>query len=192
VIISIYVSIFTALINLVVDFLFEDILLAPTMDSKGREKDLKLMNAKQQQDQQTDRSLTCEKRSLDKQMLQKTQSYSRLDLETTRVVPSATEEAHLLAALSVKDIVKERVAEIDQSVSKRDILRQASSNLKHKHSMAKHRSILKVRGESAKVKQNAKSTDVIEEQFVDLAVDITEQRKELKRSQQEKFDEMWG
>jgi len=31
-----------------------------------------------------------------------------------------------------------------------------------------------------------------EDEFVELKVDIAEQRKELKRSQQEKFDEMWG
>jgi hypothetical protein len=169
------------------------------MDSKKQEKNSKSMNTnhhqQQQQQQQDDvgRSHPSGERRVDqKHMFQKTQSVNRLDLETTRVVPSSTEEAHLLAALSVKDIVKERVVEIDQSLSKREIHRQASSHLKHKHNMEKQRSMLKMRGESAKVKQNARSIDLIEEQLLDLSVDIAGQRKELKRSQQEKFDEMWG
>ena len=178
-IISIYVSIFTALINLVVDFLFVDILFAPTITSTKHGLHQK------HQDQ-------IEEHNPEKQALPITPISSRIDVETTRVVPSSAEEAYLLAAISVKDIVKERVLEIDQSVSKREILRQASCHLKHRYKMEKNRSILKVRGESAKVKLTSKAINIIEEQFVNLTVDIDEQRKVLKRSQQDKFDEMWG
>lgn len=38
------------------------------------------------------------------------------DLETTRVVPSSTQEAHALAAISAKEIMKDRISEIKNGI----------------------------------------------------------------------------
>lgn len=195
---------FTAIINLFVDFLFVDILSAPTLDSTKHVKELKKSSSasaapsnvvedlnvpKAQAAVSTGSGINSRKLSLTKMQS------GTFDLETTRVVPSSTREAHSLAVLCVKDMIKDRDSEIKSSQTRRDLHRQSSSLLKQKHSLEKHRSGLKIRGESSKVKHSVslmsdKST--VDEQFVDLTVDIIEQRKVLKRSQQERFDEMWG
>jgi hypothetical protein len=203
VIISIYVSIFTALINLVVDFLFVDILFAPTMDStKQLNKSLPSQTNEQSSSPHCDDAeqahqtrkveapgappLTPVASSSAKQFngvkrltLLKIQS-GNLDLETTRVLPSATLKAHALAKLSVNDIIDERVSVIKQTLLRHETQRRASS--------------LRARSKAKSTRKGALNLNEmsVNDQFVDLAVDIAEQRKELRRSQQEKFDEMWG
>lgn len=213
IIISIYVSMFTAVINLLVDFLFVDILFAPTLDSKKKEVESKEAHFKRGV---PTTSVTPSSRSVNDTVNSVTEFRSvvslgngsdshnfgltrmqsgKFDLETTRVVPSSTHEAHSLAVLCVKDIIKDRDSEMKSSQSRRDLNRQSSSLFQQKRSLEKHRSELKVRGESSKVKQNMSlmlDKTAVEDQFVDLSVDIIEQRKVLKRSQQERFDEMWG
>lgn len=207
-IISIYVSMFTALINLFVDFLFVDILFAPTIDSSKRDaetiSDKGISAASKETAGKALNSVTevRDKLSIGDQSNVEPRKFSltkmqsgKFDLETTRVVPSSTQEAHSLAVLCVKDLIKDRDSEMKSSQSRRDMNRQSSSLLKQKHSLEKHRGDLKARGESSKVKKSVSlilDKTAVEEQFVDLTVDIIEQRKTLKRSQQERFDEMWG
>jgi hypothetical protein len=217
VIISIYVSIFTALINLVVDFLFVDILFAPTMKASNRGTNSKsLINApskpnknssplrsiseaagESKQSNQTRRVEETTSRSTHlppphasltpvvpnpssnlqrvKRLTLSTIPSGTLELETTRVLPSATLRAHRLARLSVKDIIGDRVSAIRNTLVRQETIRRTSSR--------RRASFMK------SIPLNEMST---EDQFVDLTVDIAEQRKELKRNQQEKFDEMWG
>ena len=145
-----------------------------------------------------------------------------LDLETTRVVPSSTQEAHALAVLSMKEIISDRVNEIKQAVNRRELHRQESlSQMKHKYLPGgnslknklnfndqeedlgvKVKSLFGIRinttsASNSKVKTNrgrSLSLDdaAVEDQFAELTVDIIEQRKHLKRTQQETFDEIWG
>eukprot|EP00604_Paraphysomonas_vestita_P002520 CAMPEP_0174819598 /NCGR_PEP_ID=MMETSP1107-20130205/2931_1 /TAXON_ID=36770 /ORGANISM="Paraphysomonas vestita, Strain GFlagA" /LENGTH=227 /DNA_ID=CAMNT_0016033405 /DNA_START=199 /DNA_END=879 /DNA_ORIENTATION=- len=127
-------------------------------------------------------------------MLIKSQS-GKFDLETTRLVPSSTQEAHDLAVISVKDIIKDQVLDIKRTTLLQKHRRDKSVSLKQKSSLEKYRESLRNRGESRKVKlgvNRCMDEVALEEQFVELTVDIMEQRKELKRSQQDGFDEMWG
>lgn len=248
VIISIYVSMFTAMINLVVDFLFEDILSAPTIDStknnknsilnanvnenkrrESKEEKLSEDNDDENKNENTSSNNsnsheeieirpgsslskspnsnpnlkeaqlsssrpTLQRLDSKKVILTKMKS-GNFDLETTRVVPSSTQEAHALATISAKEIMKDRISEIKNSILRQDSRRQGSTNLKQKSSLEKYRESLKSRGESQQIKSKSHlSRDEIEleQQFMELTVDIMEQRKELKRSQQDGFDEMWG
>ena len=119
----------------------------------------------------------------------------KFDLETTRLVPSSTQEAHDLAVISMKDIMKDQVSDINKMTILQKLRREKSSSLKQKSSLEKYRESLRNRGESRKVKlgMNRGMDEIaLEEQFLELTVDIMEQRKQLKRSQQDGFDEMWG
>ena len=208
-IISIYVSIFTALINLVVDFLFVDILFAPTMNSSTEaNKSKSSTNVKSKANnlsplQSVSRSKESKQGNPTREGIEATTAGSfpltpvvpntsgdfqrvkrltlstvgnaNLELETTRVLPSSTLEAHQLAKLSVKDIIEDRVFAIRNSFVRQETTRRTSSR--------RRASFMK------SIPLNEMST---EDQFVDLSVDIAEQRRELKRNQQEKFDEMWG
>jgi hypothetical protein len=196
---------FTALINLVVDFLFVDILFAPTM--KGTTKlPAALLNEKSSSKETQQQLDTKVKRQVQpssnlptppskstsltpvtkdssnhfkrvtRLTLNKIQSGNlHVDLETTRVLPSATLEAHELAKISVNDIIDDRVSAIRKTLLRQETQRRASSR----------RSV-------SFMKSIPLSETSVEDQFVDLTVDIAEQRRELKRSQQDKFDEMWG
>jgi hypothetical protein len=199
------VSIFTALINLVVDFLFVDILFAPTMDSKKQEKNLKVFRKAKfnkissplppnSQGEENKQAINQTRRAeettptpspmvphsssnfqrVKRMTLQKIQS-GNLELETTRVLPSSTLQAHQLATLSANEIIDDRVSAIRNTLVRQETIRRTSS--KRRASFMKN------------IPLNEMSVD---DQFVDLSVDIAEQRKELKRSQQEKYDEMWG
>ena len=266
VIISIYVSMFTAIINLVVDFLFEDILFAPTMDSKRKMNDDKNIDGKnnninnnnnklkekemkessiisksksneiikeenENEDKESSNNNTTNSNSYEEIETRKVSSPSELtsnksqinnnnnsnnnsdnnnnnnktiltkmqsgkfDLETTRLVPSSTQEAHDLAVISMKDIMKDQVSDINKMTILQKLRREKSSSLKQKSSLEKYRESLRNRGESRKVKlgMNRGMDEIaLEEQFLELTVDIMEQRKQLKRSQQDGFDEMWG
>jgi hypothetical protein len=199
VIISIYVSMFTALINLVVDFLFVDILFAPTMESTQREKAFQSLSISKQATKQVPSSqpeLSPQAKANQTRKVEEVSSTStpltpvvtraslrvkrlsqsvNLELETTRVLPSSTLEAHELAKISVSDMIGDRMSAIKNILTRQETQRRAST--RRSISFQKH------------IPLNETS---VADQFVDLSVDIAEQRKELKRSQQEKFDEMWG
>jgi hypothetical protein len=228
VIISIYVSMFTAFINLIVDFLFEDILFAPTMDStkeeKAKDRILSMLqeskrkpvenNNKNKVDEESKKEVEKEEETRPgssanqnprerrshaplqprSTLLVKMQS-GKFDLETTRVVPSSTQEAHELAVISMKEIMQDQLSDIKKYTTSQEIRHKASLHLKQKSSLEKYRESLKSRGESWKVKSGVhRSVEemALDEKFVELTVDIMEQRKALKRSQQDGFDEMWG
>jgi hypothetical protein len=177
---------FTALINLVVDFLFVDILFAPTTDSNNRNKVSKEMPSLSPQPSvieerpptNTATLVSLKNRSTlnnVKRLTLATMKSSNLQLETTRVLPGATTDAHTLAKLSVKEILSDRVTALKNTLLHREYQRQTSI-IKHK----------------SRVKSISVPGMDMEEQFAELTADIAEQRKLLKRSQQEKFDEMWG
>jgi hypothetical protein len=176
VIISIYVSMFTAIINLLVDFLFVDILFAPTKQSKEKTQ----LAAPEPT---TESSLDPSTKLKAKRLTLKTMQSSKLDLdlETIRVLPSSTCNAHALAKLSVKEIMGDQVSAIKQTVLRHEDQRRAMT--------------LKIK---SRAKLNLQTVTLprfgmdLEEQFAVLSGDIAEQRKLLKRNQQEKFDEMWG
>jgi outer membrane usher protein FimD/PapC len=108
------------------------------------------------------------------QSLNKMQS-GNLELETTRVLPSTTLEAHELAKISVSDMIGDRMSAIKTTLTRQETQRRAST----RRSVSFQKSI-------------PLDEMSVADQFVDLSVDIAEQRKELKRNQQERFDEMWG
>jgi hypothetical protein len=187
VIISIYVSIFTAFINLFVDFLFVDILFAPMMPSTQQEKiSQSLFSPKASQVREVEVPKTTQGRSASISKLDQVKRMTllaiqtgNLELETTRVLPSSTLQAHEIAKLSVNEIIDDRV-----SVIKKTVLR---------HETQRRTSLLRARSKAIFKRNTFDFNEMdVNEQFVDLSVDIAEQRKELKRSQQEKFDEMWG
>jgi hypothetical protein len=199
-----------------VDFMFVDILFAPTMASPKREK---ISNAPSsssspealkanpqsapplcediEQPQQRRKveiptsspmgittpvrstTTTSQLNRVKRLTLNKIQT-GNLDLETTRVLPSSTLKAHALAKMSVNDIIDDRVSVIKKTVLCHETQRRAS--------------LLRARSKAKLTKDRVINLNEmsVNEQFIDLSVDIAEQRKELRRSQQEKFDEMWG
>jgi hypothetical protein len=163
VIISIYVSMFTALINLVVDFLFVDILFAPTAkptpSSPSAQADVPMATPLERVRRFTATTLPS----------------ATLDLETIRVVPGTTSKAHALARLSVDGIISERATSIRSMALARQNPRPLLSSLRIK------------RRDSLSTEELA-----IEMEFANLATEIAQQRKLLRRTQWEKYDEMWG
>ncbi len=210
---------FTAFINLIVDFLFEDILFAPTMDStkskKNKDKVLaqltetrkmkKVETPKKIEDEKekeidtrptssTNKNTNPRERERERRnqvtpqpqqpintLLIKMQS-GNFDLETTRVVPSSTQEAHELAAISMKEIMEDQLSDIKRNTMLQESRHKSSLHLKQKSILVPKKS-----GVHRSVDETA-----LEDKFIELTVDIMEQRKSLKRSQQDGFDEMWG
>jgi hypothetical protein len=181
---------FTALINLLVDFLFVDILFAPTMDPKLRKNVLKEIPIQSLPPPSEQRPPTTTHPPVPvslnqpsalsnlKRLTVATMKSSNLNLQTTRVLPGTTKEAHTLARLSVRGILSDRISALQDTILRHDDQRRAIT-LKSKSRMRSSHSL------------SVSGFDV-EEQFAELSGDIAEQRKLLKRNQQEKFDELWG
>jgi len=198
IIISIVVATITAPVNLLVDFLFIEILSAPTADSlkvRNRESLVKRVARRSSAVGRRVSSVSTQAlKSLRNSVLRKPRYSFGLtgNVPTTRMVPESAEEAHHIASTSVREILQDVKAKIDTRVTTRDVRRKESDTFKSKKNLHEKRKY-RQRSDSDVVNfQHDVSDDTIDNIFFDLSVDITEQRRNLKNNQKEVFDTMWG
>jgi hypothetical protein len=122
----------------------------------------------------------------------------KADLQTTRVVPEATAEAYALARTSTSELLVRTRQTLALDQRKRKELRSSSTVFQQKVKLDKMRRHLKLKANPEMEHGNGKARSIcsldgdVDELFLQLSVDIIEQRRLLKRHKQEAFDDMWG
>lgn len=192
-IISFVVALFTAPVNLVVDFLFVDILSAPTIDSLKKESSSRLSSSGLGNMFRRASTAVRKMSVVSKNAFSRLRGDSEILMTTTRVIPPRTKEAHDEAMECANDV-------IELARSRQDH-RMKSINIRHSEFQAKKSERYR-KGAISKTLKNTtphpeadNSENVhekVESLFSQLSNDITQQRKMLKRSQQEMFDNLWG
>ena len=212
VIISFVVALLTAPVNLVVDFLFVEVISAPTIDSMKKEKSHSPTSSSVQTVIRRAAHVVRKMSVVSHEMLnqftpKRSQSETWSDListTTTRVIPPRTKEAHDEAAECVNEVITTAKSRIDS--------RNTSMKSRYDSYMESHRkpdrdrnrrpteevptsttttSILRPSFTSP-ISSKVKVKSDVEISFQQLTFQINQQRKLLKRSQQDGFDTIWG
>lgn len=204
------VALFTAPINLLVDFLFIEIISAPSADalktqnqSAVRRVMKRVSNAGRRISAASIQTAGALRKSIFG--INRKTSVGKFEVDTTRVVPDSAAEAQILATQSVGALLDGAKRNINDRVSMRRTQRMQSKvmQVQAKHEAKEQRKYASFVGAKAEDHEGSDDTPVISggpalvdrklrEKFAELCVDIGEQRKLLKRSQQEGFDTMWG
>lgn len=106
-------------------------------------------------------------------------------IDRTRTIPPMTLEAQIIASRSAGHLITDLTQKNNSRVEQRKTERASSILLQKRKTFIKLRS---TKGQNS----NAKASNPIEDLFTDLWVDLTEQRKLLPPTEQEYFDEKWG
>lgn len=190
--------------NLLVDFLFIDVLSAPPPDelkaiseeSQVKRHMRRVSNAVRRVSAATIQSVNAIRKSVERKTSKKI-----IQVDTTRVVPDSTADAQILAVHSIGNLLKESRGKIDSGISLRKSQRSQSlvERIQDRQEKKAKISSIRVSETAAPTKQdldNAKISGIgeakLREIFAELIVDMMEQRKALKRGMKESFDAMWG
>jgi hypothetical protein len=186
---SIVVGILTAPINLIVDFLFVDILSAPSVD-----------DAKLQRENNLNQS------PLGRMMKKAGDTVRRASAVTASVVkvarrnfgvhksqhsmqiPESTIEAHQLALASSQQIVEEHRSILDKEQSSRKESRSQVLLARQKRGTQYHLS----EGKLKRTNDQSGEDEELNELFGEFVVDLNEQRRLLKPAARERYDSQWG
>jgi hypothetical protein len=222
IVISIVVAMFTSPVNLIVDFLFHDILSAPTADSIKLQKQDTAMKRVARRVSTMGTDVANAGRRVGRRISQASvEAMAALAKDgrgrQTLNIPETTMEAHINASVTTGHLVEAIRKHNDSQRITRDRERSQSTTFKKRANLSQKRSMEKSCFESengAPREVSTSLTDVdfsmhsrpspkvspdqsraskpIEDLFGDLSVDIVEQRKLLSRSEQELFDEKWA
>ena len=203
VIISIVIAVFTAPINLLVDFCFIEILSAPSPDTVKAATADTAMRRTMRRVSNVGRRMSAVAASTAASITRAGRSTilgaPKLNVDTTRLVPDAAAEAQMLAAHSVGNLLEDARSNIDNRENLRKAQRQQSSVLKVQQRQEEKQKKYSIMAENSHARQTLMrrmslgiTDEKLKEVFAELCVDMTEQRKVLKRSQQDGFDMMWG
>jgi hypothetical protein len=200
--------VFLAPLNLVLDFLFIDVLSAPSPDiMKAQLAESSIQRAIRRVSNAARRASAASVRviqSVRDKTTSRQSARKTFKVDTTRVVPDTTTDAQVLAVTSLGDILKQTRSELDTQETERRQKRNQShvSKTHDRLEMRAHRYTMMADGAHAHVAPSRRDVDAatsavvtdrkLAEAFSELIVDMTEQRKALKRWQQEAFDAMWG
>lgn len=207
VLISILVAVATAPINLVVDFIFDDILSAPTADSaKLNAEPNALQRAGKQLNAARRASVNAVRRasvSLQAAIPARRESKKMINTAATRMIPESTISAQSLANASVTEalgIFKESHQKYEDE--RKSILGHTTS----KSMINTSRRTRQTRGAGAPAIEARNPVAInamalpgttmfgysVDAQFAELSKEIIAQRRRLKPSEQEDFDIRWG
>jgi hypothetical protein len=208
-VIAIVVSIISAAINFVVDFLFIDVLSAPNADTlkmQARESVVtrvvrRASNVGQRVSAVSAESVDAIRKRLSMFQARK-DSVGSFEIATTKVVPVAASDAHYIATASVSAFMDSAKEKLKSRYALSEERRRSSVELQQKKRVEKHRQTLRDRVNAPVSKKekvaiaSTSSGDLydlsVADTMVELEVDIASQRRLLKRTQQEGFDELWG
>jgi hypothetical protein len=164
-----------------------DILLAPTVDILKVKQEESIMHATLQRSMNIAKKHTHE--ATDDSLNDTKQSF--------RLVPETAAEAHSIAVASVKALLGAARQDNEAVTMRRTIKRQNSITLKRGLATLERREAQRKKNEPRSAKptlaiSNAAPDLTIDELFIELSVDIAEQRKALPLHQRDAFDDKWG
>jgi hypothetical protein len=183
-------------VNLLVDFLFMEILSAPTVDAMKIQEEENVMQKTVRRVSVVGNRVGKNVKMMGRRMsnviaaVPSALSHQKSEelVKSSRLIPSATSDAHDIALASSKQILLSAQKENEQMRTRR----QSES---YQMTVHKQQNIRQARIEKAEKRQprQGRSTDLsLENLFAELCVDIAEQRKQLPREVNEDFDDLWG
>jgi hypothetical protein len=193
---SIVVAIFTAPINLFVDYLFVDILSAPSVDEIKRHKQNEMKESRLEQ--MVNKVGGTVRRASVGVIQVARRRFGVMNAATaghgvhqSMQIPESTMEAHEIARVSSKHLIEERRDNLEREQSTRrgnrsQILiqrqkkRETQSHLSHEQ-LKRTREVVEVE-------------EVVElnQLFIEFVTDLNEQRRLLKPATRERYDSQWG
>ena len=202
ILLSIVVAIFTAPVNLLVDFLFCEVLSAPTADSlKIQTEDTTLKRAGRRMSNAVRRaSITASKAagSVSNAFKRGSRKLSSIQPTVTRLMPNSTVEAHALvhSSASIKDVMQSAqqsnaAIETHRRTTMARVKRPTVVKGKpHKSSL--HQQLPFSNEIDVKKFSHYQNDTDMNETFLELCDDVQAQRKLLKRTEVDSFDTKWG
>lgn len=190
---SIVVAIFTAPINLLIDYLFVDILSAPSADDAKLQRQNDLVNSSRLGRMVKKAGDTVRRASAvtaDAVKVARRRFGIKAAHESMQI-PESTKEAHELARDSSQHIIQQRREVLEQEQSSRNVNRSQELVLRNK----KKRATKYHMSEGGQLKRTRDDSDEVEELnqlFCEFVVDLNEQRRLLKPSVRERYDSQWG
>ena len=192
---SIVVAILTAPINLLIDYLFVDILSAPSVDDAKmqRENDLKESRIGRIVKKAGDTVRRASAVTADAVKVAR-RRFGVMGAHESVQIPETTKEAHELARDSSQHIIQERRDMLERERSSRSMNR--SQSLVRRHQKQRNRATqyhisqgqLKRAGDD----NNSADLEALTELFCEFVVDLNDQRRLLKPSMRERYDTQWG
>jgi hypothetical protein len=183
-----------------VDFLFTEVISAPTVDAMKLAAEESVMTKAVRRVSsvglETTRKVATAGRRLSNAIAPpanriRKSSLATLTVGTSRLIPEAISEAHVTALASAKEILNTAKQGNDNFASVRKTTRCQSAVVKQREVINARRST-----RHSMIKRTTRiqpAMDVnIDTLFAEFTVDMTDQRKALPSSQHESFDEKWG
>ena len=196
ILLSIVVAIFTAPVNLLVDFLFCEVLSAPTADSlRIQTEETAMKRAGRRMSNAVRRasvSVAKTASSFVTSIKRGSRKMSSLQPSVTRVMPNTTVEAH--ARLHASESIKEVMLTAQQSNDAIEVNRRSTVARVRRPAMVKGRTRPSEPQHDTDMKKFTyyqNDTDM-NETFLELCDDLQAQRRLLKRSEVDAFDTKWG
>jgi hypothetical protein len=195
---------FTSPINFLIDYLFLEILSAPTADSLkldeletfNRLADVissigtSAVSGARTMGRRVGRRLSQVAQAAGVMNISSVSKVEKAGVQRTLSIPPATLEAQIIASRTSSQLISQLRQENEAFAMSRDLERSASTAFQKRVILNQKRT------ESVKgmPKQSLRPVEkkTIDDLFTHLSVDIIEQRKVLPISEQELFDEQWG
>lgn len=200
ILLSIIVAIFTAPVNLLVDFLFMEVLSAPDADSiKIQTEDTALKRAGRRMSNAVRRASVTATKAVGRvtsAVKRGSRRLTSIQPAVTRVMPDSTMAAHAIvhSSNSVKDLMQSA----QQSNEATEKIRRTTMSRVKRPAVVKGKTHIPASAapqlediENKKFIFYQNDTDM-KETFLELCDDLQAQRKLLRRSEIDAFDTMWG
>lgn len=208
---SVVVAMLTAPVNLLVDFIFEEILSAPTADSL---KQVQLMTARASGVRRVARTANAAVRRMSAATLSTLRTargtvrdtlFKKPELKETRLIPSGVIQSQASARFAAENLL------VDAQDRYRLIDSERESQRQHVMSVRGQRSLVREKYSARSAESSAESMDSIrvpvsllsvpsekeeswnvDDKFAEFEADLWDQRKALKIHEKDSFDMKWG
>jgi hypothetical protein len=192
IIMSVLVAMFTAPVNIVIDFLFNEILSAPTADDEKLQAQALQQGGRARQAMRRASNAVRRASAASLQAVSKVKSrtFSAFSIQSTLSIPKHTAAAQAEAAVLSDEFTRSAKMALDISEEATQVKRSRSLETirlrrQSRQSIPGHQSRYQEGGGRG-------SSSIMEERMMEFEADLTEQRKVLKPSLREAFDMKWG
>lgn len=190
---SVVVAILTAPINLLIDYLFVDILSAPSVDDAKmqRENGLRESHFGRVVKKAGDTLRRASAVTADAVKVARRRFGMTIAHESVQI-PETTIEAHELARDSAQQIIQEHRDIIDKEKSSRSMTRSQMLIRRHRNQQSRSPQSSQHHFKSKGGSDDSLYSEALTELFCEFMVDLNDQRRLLKPSIRERYDTQWG
>ncbi len=194
--VSVVVAIFTAPINLLIDYLFVDILSAPTEDSLKSKPKVTLQPNRLQKIVKKAGETGRRASAMTMDAIKIARKQVLLGSHQSMQIPELTLEAHVQAKLSSHELVQDHKAKLERKSSSREVNRSQILVERQQRSLSRqnhpHKNHDEKKNSSSSHSRRTAEVDDITRLFSEFVVDLSEQRRVLKPSSRDNYDSQWG